>query len=195
MTATTTPRPGDIFTGRAYVNVLDPDPASFDLRDIFTALSRLPRFTGHGDRVVTVGVHVLPCLDICAAFRVTSEVRRAVLMHDAAEAYLGDVASPLKEFLPDYRAIEAKMEAAIFRRYSIRTMYRPMVRRIDRAALALEKAAIFPDAGQWPCDSSVDVPNITVGVHYLLRHRLENNTPADTLSELEAQAYRLEVIQ
>lgn len=74
-------------------------------------------------------------------------------MHDAAEAYLGDVTRPLKALLPDYRAIEARMEGAIFHRFNVALpKLKEAVRRIDNLALATEKAALFSaqPSGVWP---------------------------------------------
>lgn len=178
--------PAEIYTGRAYINLLDPDPASFDLSEIFRALSRLPRFTGHGDTVVTVGNHLLTCLAIAARRGEPVEVRRAVLMHDAAEAYLGDVSSPLKALLPEYRAIEARMEAAIFERFKISTLYKSRVRAIDLMALALEKREVMPTAGPWPCD--VDVSGLGGCL-------IRGNSPATVAFVLNRHARDLGVVQ
>jgi len=167
MTGPAFPGPGDIFTGAGYVNVIDPDPATFALPDIFTALSRVVRFGGHGRFPYTVGQHVLTCLRIAALWGEPFNVLRAVLMHDAAEAYLGDVPTPIKAILPDYRALEARMEAAIFDRFDVGLpLYAARVKRVDLAALSVEKAALHPTAGPWGCDVDVsDLPRDMLAYH------------------------------
>lgn len=134
--------------GLHLMDLLNPNPASFDLRHIFTALSRQDRYTGHGAFPYSVGEHLLTCLRIagrCESLREDSAFLWAVLMHDAAEGYLGDVSSPLKALLPDYKAIEARMEEAIFSRYKVQMgLFRDAVKRVDRQALALERAVLFP---------------------------------------------------
>ncbi|RWR09725.1 hypothetical protein [Paenirhodobacter populi] len=136
------------------MNLLDPNPAEFRLVDIARALSRVPRFGGLTDRFYSVAEHCLFCDRLAILSNMgDAETRRAVLMHDAAEAYLGDVTRPLKALLPDYRQIEARMEAAIFHRFNVALpKLKEAVRYVDNLALATEKAALFSaqPSGTWP---------------------------------------------
>ena len=147
-----------IWAGSCYVNLTDPNPAEFRLEDIARGLSHAARFAGLTAEPYTVAEHALSCLMI-ARRRGWSDpgILRAVLFHDAAEAYLGDIPSPLKALLPDYRRIEARFEAALFARFGVGLpLYRHRVQVIDTAALAAEKRAFFPDAGPWWCDGLDD---------------------------------------
>jgi hypothetical protein len=65
------------------------------------------------------------------------------LMHDAAEAYLGDIVNPLKKALPDYQKIEARLEEAIKERFEIETpqSVRDVVKEADTLALLIERNA------------------------------------------------------
>lgn len=76
-------------TGR-FVDLLHPKPEMVAIEDIAHALSKINRFTGHTSRPYTVADHCL------LASYMGIGGRLACLLHDAAEAYLGDVASPLK---------------------------------------------------------------------------------------------------
>jgi uncharacterized protein len=88
-----------------------PDPAVVDIADIAIALSRICRFGGHLRSDIehySVAQHSLLVSEI-----VPSHLRFPALLHDAAEAYLGDVVRPLKLLLPDYVVIEKAWELAI----------------------------------------------------------------------------------
>lgn len=70
---------------------LFPELGAVDLGDIAVALANLCRFTGHTKAFYSVAQHSLLCSILCPV-----EMQFAALMHDAAEAYLGDVARPMK---------------------------------------------------------------------------------------------------
>jgi uncharacterized protein len=72
------------------------------IEDIAHALANICRWTGHTSRFYSVAEHCTR-----AAAIAPPECKLHVLMHDAAEAYLGDVATPLKNLLPRYRDMEA----------------------------------------------------------------------------------------
>lgn len=63
--------------------------------------------------------------------------------HDAAEAFIGDITRPLKQLLPEYKAIEANVEAAIYSRFSLNQMATPHVKLADLRVLAAEQAQLM----------------------------------------------------
>lgn len=105
---------------------LDPRPEDFDIKDIAHALSNLCRFTGHCRDFYSVAQHsVLVSRAVEAADVTDRRMLLTALLHDAAEAYIGDINRPLKrqEGMTAYRAIEARIEAVIAERFGL---IRPM---------------------------------------------------------------------
>lgn len=101
------------FTGKR-INLLNPQPEDIDINDIATGLSRIVRFSGQRRHCVTVAEH---CVN--GSFAVPDEHKLAFLLHDASEAYLGDIHGPLKHFLPDYCAIEDQLQRVICAKFNV----------------------------------------------------------------------------
>jgi hypothetical protein len=90
------------YTGCMF-DLLDPDPERIDLRDVAHALARIGRFTGHGDQIFTDAQHSVLVCDLAPA-----HLKRWALLHDAEEAYVGDVSSPMKEAIREVDPLESE---------------------------------------------------------------------------------------
>lgn len=148
-------------SGRNF-DFLNPDPASVDIADIASALSKLCRFTGHG-RFYSVAEH-----SVRVSYMVPPEFALWGLLHDAAEAYLGDVAKPLKSLLPDYQAIEDRVEAVVFPALGLIGPIPPEVKLADAQALSIEKRRVLGCAEEWLADRLV-TPKSKLGWHIASR--------------------------
>lgn len=121
-----------------------PSPDEIDIEDIAFALSNKCRFSGH-TQFFSVAEHSLS-----VAHRLPPELRLAGLLHDAAEAYLGDIPSPLKAVLPDYRSLEDINEIAIAKKFNVvLDIYdKSVVKRADVDALFTEAYYLLPSKGK-----------------------------------------------
>lgn len=134
-----------------YLDLLAPEQYRYEIAEIARVLSRICRFGGHTRGHYSVAQH---CAHV--SLRVPAEDALAGLLHDAAEAYVGDVTQPLKQLLPEYRAIEQRIERAILRQFGVDEIP-PSVRRADLVMLATERRDLMPATDEhWPCLDGIE---------------------------------------
>jgi uncharacterized protein len=127
------------------------DPEAIVIEDIAHALSMLCRFNGQCQRFYSVAEH-----SVHVSFEIAPELAMVGLMHDAAEAYLGDVPSPLKGRLRDFKRIEDNLLRAIAAKFGFAmpgegTDEARELKRADKQLLIDEKEAIMaPEPEAWP---------------------------------------------
>lgn len=124
----------------------DPQPDQIDLLDIAQALANECRYTGHVRRFYSVAQH-----SVLVSRIVPAPLALEGLLHDAAEAYCKDIPRPLKHMLPDYRAVEARIDRAIRARFGLPEQESAEVKRADIILLATERRDLMPaDDTPWP---------------------------------------------
>lgn len=84
--------------------LLDPRPEDIDLEDIAHALANQCRYNGHTETFYSVAQH-----SVLLSLLVRPQDAILALMHDATEAYVGDVVRPLKALIPNYHDIEQRI--------------------------------------------------------------------------------------
>jgi len=129
-----------------YVDLANPQPDMICIEDIAHHLSYINRFTGAANRGYSVASHSLYVANL-----VEPKYQLQALLHDATEAYLGDVSSPLKSILPGYRLLERQMHAAIAAKFGIEPILPEEVHHADRQAYVRERSILF-DKGAPACD-------------------------------------------
>lgn len=119
----------------------DPRPEDIDIDDIAHALSHVCRFGGHVRRFYSVAEH-----SVLVARCVPKIVGLAALLHDAAEAYLGDIPRPIKHSpeMDGWRKAEARVERAIAARFSIGWPMDGAIKQVDDRIILDEWAALMP---------------------------------------------------
>jgi hypothetical protein len=117
------------------------------LLDIAHALSQINRFGGHTARPYSVAAHSLLVSSL-----LPWHLRLQGLMHDAAEAYVGDLVSPVKEQVPEFKVLEKKVWRAVAERFDLPLVLDPLVKEADLFALRLERDTLIRNTFRWPVD-------------------------------------------
>lgn len=164
---------------------LNPQPEDIDIKDIAHALSMNCRFVGQCREFYSVAEHSWNVARMLEGF--PKEVQIAGLLHDASEAYITDVASPVKQYLPEYNKLEDIIMAAIAKKYGFEYELHPAVKIADRHALSTEAHYLLPSQGNdwnmwgWPAERPrVDHSYRPLGMD----HRRAKNLFLDKFHEL-----------
>ncbi|MFK8253553.1 HD domain-containing protein [Ancylobacter terrae] len=130
------------------LDLLDPSPLDIEIEDIAHGLARVARWNGqtHGTNIFSVAQHsvLVEALARRQAPNIDTTWRLAVLLHDAPEYVIGDMISPFKAVLGgDYKVVEARLLAAISRRFGLPAKWPDVLIRIVKAA---DRAGAFLEA-------------------------------------------------
>lgn len=144
-------RPDILTASGHYFNFLTPEENVIDIADIAHGLSHVCRFAGQCKVFYSVAQH-----SVLVSGLVPPSMALHALLHDAAEAYIGDVTRPLKALLPEYKAIERRIEQAIFAAFDLPISMPPEIKRADMILLNSEQQDLMPHHDdQWPCVDGV----------------------------------------
>lgn len=138
-----------------YFNFLDPDPKHFTLNAIAQGLSNTCRFAGQCKTFYSVAEH-----SVHVSRLVPPEFALHALLHDAAEAFIGDVPTPLKRLLPDFQKIERNIEAALFRHFGLPETLPKEVKQADRQMLEVERRPLFDRHDPWDDSEGLELPTV-----------------------------------
>jgi hypothetical protein len=130
------------YTGQ-WVDLLNPRPEDVTFESIARPLSRICRFGGHCRDHYSVAQH-----SVEVSRRCLQENALIGLLHDASEAFIADIVSPLKRFLPTYYTLEAAWQSAIGRSLGLgETLVNlpPDVHTADKECLAIELRCLFDE--------------------------------------------------
>lgn len=131
-------------------NLLDPKQEMIDIRDIAAGLSNMGHFNGQTLHYFSIAQHSLLALHLYLSDTVKEDplLSIVILLHDAAEAYVGDVIKPLKVFLPYFKDVENRIQEQIALCYGFDpTVFKlPIVKHYDILAQQQEFATFYKGA-------------------------------------------------
>lgn len=136
---------------------LDPHGSDFDIDDIAHGLAHVCRYAGQCRAFYSVAEHSMLVADT------VEDYPYEALLHDAAEAFIGDVTRPFKQLLPEYKRIEATVEDAIIERFGLDRRCRDAVKRADLRVLAAEQTQVMaPGCADWAAEAGIDPAPVLV---------------------------------
>jgi len=116
-----------------YFNVFEPTLEMICIEDIAHSLSNQCRFGGHLPEFYSVAQHCLMCSSL-----VKPEYKLQALLHDASEAYILDIPTPIKNRLDNYKVIEDRLMILISKKFGFKYPLEPDVKEVDEFMLRFE---------------------------------------------------------
>lgn len=123
------------FTNKKFY-LFKPTIDMIDILDIAHGLSMICRFGGHTKQFYSVAQHSIIVSEIC-----DNQYALEGLMHDATEAFLGDMVRPLKQKMPEYVKVEDNLHDIINEKFNLNHSVecKVNIKEADNMALITEK--------------------------------------------------------
>jgi 5'-deoxynucleotidase YfbR-like HD superfamily hydrolase len=150
------------YTGRKFY-ATNPRVCDIELEDIIWALSKICRFGNHCHMHYSVAQH-----SVLASYLVPEHLALTTLMHDASEAYMGDIVRPLKrypELAKVVEGIERRISIAISKMYGLVYPLPPEVIKADNIMLFTEKRDVMhhiDQSVQWVAEEKYEKLRFTI---------------------------------
>lgn len=174
-------------SGKFY-SYTNPEQNDYTIEDVALSLSHICRFGGQLPQFYSVAQHA-----VYVSYAVPPEFALAGLLHDNVEAFMGDIPTPLKRMLPDYKAMEKLHEEVMCKKFGIPFPMPKEVHKADIEVFAAEVLALQPTGTHWACLegvtpfsghdcplSSIDegkiVPMTSAGARYMFLDRYKQLT-------------------
>lgn len=156
----------ECYTGTRFYT-FDPAPEDVKIEDIAHSLGLQCRYNGNCMRFYSVAEHSCLLSDFVLhrgwhgiggppgehEFKYDALI---ALMHDAAEAYIGDLIRPVKHRMPPFKDLEGTIEAVIFPALGLPAELPGWMRELDSRILCDERAqAMLTHHNEWSTDELV----------------------------------------
>ncbi len=133
----------ETYSGKRF-HFLGPQQDEIDIEDIAHALANECRFGGHTSSFYSVAEHSILVATLCP-----DNLALGALLHDASEAYIRDIPSPVKHHLTNYKEIENIVQGAIERKFGVvGASKNPIIKEADTMALKAEARNLLKGGGE-----------------------------------------------
>lgn len=152
------------------IDLPSPQRGQVHIGDVAVQLSRIPRFVGATLEPWNVAAHSLHCSALAEADGASLQAQLAALLHDAHEAYMGDIPSPFKQAVMaeagsmwcPLKLAEEKLQVAVLHQLGSLDCYeanRAEVKHWDLVSLATERKYLMHAAAMdapWPMLAGIE---------------------------------------
>lgn len=131
------------------LDLLNPTEDMINIHDIAIGLAQKCHYGGQTPMYFSLAMHSILVHDLfnTRERRNFLKLRLVALLHDASEAYMGDMVKPLKSLLPEFERIEHNLTDVIMSKYGViddyKIHYKELVKPVDIEAQKLEHDAFY----------------------------------------------------
>lgn len=143
------------------------------ISDIAHALSHIPRYGGHLPFHYSVAEHSIWVADYVRERTDDRNIMLQALMHDATEAFMGDLAKPFKDQIPGYKRLEDKLMEAMGRHFGFDYPFHPLVKEADQHALNAEWYCLMMAKMKIVEYTNMDVAKRFVEIFDIIKNEME----------------------
>lgn len=135
-------------------DIVNPTDDMIDIEDVAHSLSLQCRYNGHCKKFFSVAEHSWIMSKI-----VSKDAAVYALLHDAAEAYIGDVPRPIKLLIPEIKKIENNILQVLLEKFQVILSQEIIdeVKTIDNRMLLTEKEFNMQEGLEWGSLKDVEV--------------------------------------
>jgi uncharacterized protein len=128
------------------INFAEPKAGEINIFDIAKGLAYRSRWAGQTKEYYSVAQHSIHVMQLLEEeFVRLPQIKLVALLHDASEAYMADIPTPLKNLLPGYKYYENLLQTEIYKAYGLELYaveYYAIIKRADIKSMELEKEGI-----------------------------------------------------
>jgi len=126
-------------------SLFEPTPEMIDIRDIAAGLSNKGHFSGLTPSFFSIAQHSIMVCDEFSFLYPHNDpgLKLLALLHDAAEAYIGDMIKPLKVRIPQFVEVEENIMKAICTKYEMDYSSLHLIKAIDLYIQRVEYNAFY----------------------------------------------------